>query len=67
MSSLCGEIVDTSLFVLIAFLGTMPANEMLPMILISILLKTGYEVIILPITCKVTKWVQKHEVIRNWR
>lgn len=67
VSSLCGEIVDTSLFVLIAFLGTMPANEMLPMILISILLKTGYEVIILPITCKVTKWVQKHEVIRNWR
>lgn len=65
VSSLCGEIVDTSLFVLIAFLGTMPATEMLPMILISIVLKTSYEVIILPLTCKITCWVQRHEITRR--
>ena len=61
MSSFYGEIVDTSLFVLIAFLGTMPTSEMLPMILINIIIKTGYEVIILPITCKITRWVHTHE------
>lgn len=65
VSSLCGEIVDTSLFVLIAFLGTMPAIEMFPMILISIVIKTSYEVIILPLTCKITCWVQRHETIRR--
>ena len=61
VSSLCGEIVDTSLFVLIAFLGTMPTSEMLPMILINIIVKTGYEAIILPVTCKITRWVHTHE------
>lgn len=61
MSSFYGEIVDTSLFVLIAFLGTMPTSEMLPMILINIIIKTGYEAIILPITCKITRWVHTHE------
>lgn len=61
ISSLFGETVDTSLFVIIAFTGTMLIDEMLYMILISIVLKTGYEVIILPVTYRIACWVQNHE------
>lgn len=60
-SSFAGSIVDTTAFVLIAFLGTMPANEMLPMIITSVLIKTGYEAIALPATVFVTKKVQDSE------
>lgn len=61
LSSLAGSIVDTTAFVFIAFLGAMPASEMCPMILTSIIIKTGYEVIALPLTVFVTKKVQASE------
>lgn len=61
LSSLAGSIVDTTAFVFIAFLGSMPAAEMWPMILTSIVIKTGYEVIALPLTVFVTKKVQASE------
>jgi uncharacterized integral membrane protein (TIGR00697 family) len=60
-SSVGGSIVDTTLFVTIAFTFTMPANEMLPMIGISVVLKTAYEMIVLPITRKVAEVVQTQE------
>lgn len=61
MSSVGGSVVDTSLFVVIAFTFIMPTNEMLPMIGISVVLKTAYELIVLPITCKVAKAVKTQE------
>lgn len=62
VSSIGGSIVDTSLFVIIAFTGSMPANEMVPMILISVVLKTVYEVIVLPLTILVAKKVEEYEI-----
>lgn len=61
LSSLAGESVDSTFFVFIAFSFAMPAVEMLPMICINILVKTLYELIILPVTCKITKIVKKEE------
>lgn len=61
ISSLAGEIVDTTLFVCIAFTFIVPANEMFPMIVISVILKTGYEVIILPITNVLVRKVESYE------
>jgi uncharacterized integral membrane protein (TIGR00697 family) len=60
-SSLGGSIVDSTLFVLIAFSFVIPANEMLPMILINVVIKTAYETAILPLTCLVVKKVKKQE------
>ena len=61
VSSLFGEIVDTTLFVLIAFTFIVPFNEMGGMIFISVILKTGYEIIILPVTTHIAKIVKKVE------
>lgn len=61
VSSFGGEIVDSSLFVIIAFIGTIPTSEIVPMILLNIFIKTCYEIIILPITVKVAKVIKKVE------
>lgn len=60
-SSAGGAIVDTTLFVLIAFAFTMPFEEMPAMIILSVVTKIAYELIILPVTCKVTQIIDKQE------
>lgn len=65
LSSVGGSLVDTTAFVMIAFLFTMPTKEMLPMILIGVAAKTVYEIAILPVTSRVLKIVQKQETIYN--
>lgn len=70
LSSLCGQVVDSTLFVIIAFLFDMPLLEIGPMIALNIVAKTGYELVILPITFKVTQHIQRKEqrfrkVIKN--
>ena len=62
-SSLAGQIVDSHLFVLIAFYGTMPVQELGAMICLNIFAKVGYEVVILPLTYRVTKEVYNRERI----
>ena len=61
LSSLGGECVDSTLFVMIAFLGTMPFSEIFPMIIMNIICKTGYEVIICPLTNIIMKKIKKLE------
>lgn len=61
VSSLFGNTVDTALFVIVAFLGTMPTSEMPGMVGIGIVLKTGYEACILPLTVLVTRKVKLAE------
>lgn len=61
LSSFCGQVVDSTLFVTIAFLFDMPLSEIVPMIVMNIIAKTGYEVVILPITFKVAKHIKNEE------
>lgn len=61
LSSLCGQVVDSTLFVTIAFLFDMPISEIVPMIALNIVAKTGYEVIILPITYRVAQYIRQKE------
>lgn len=61
LSSLGGECVDSILFVMIAFLGTMPFSEIFPMIIMNIICKTGYEVMICPLTNIIMKKIKKLE------
>ena len=62
LSSVGGETVDSLIFFPIAFWG-IGINEMLKLMAIQIVLKTMYEVIILPVTNLVVKAMKKHEGI----
>ena len=60
-SSVIGELVDSLIFLPIAFIGLMPLQTLVVMTITQVFIKTGYEIIILPITKKVVKWVKKIE------
>ncbi|MDE7152808.1 MAG: queuosine precursor transporter [Muribaculaceae bacterium] len=61
LSSLWGESVDSVIFFPIAFAGTFPWQTILSLIVTQALLKTGYEIIILPVTIRVVKRLKKSE------
>lgn len=63
VSTLAGESTDSIIFFPMAFGGTMPANELFKMMVVQIILKTLYEVVILPITIRVVAGVKKIEKI----
>ncbi|MCI8632505.1 MAG: queuosine precursor transporter [Lachnospiraceae bacterium] len=62
LSSFCGELVDSLVFLPLAFLGTMPVSTLVTMTILQVFLKTGYEIIVLPITHLVVKKVGKYEM-----
>ncbi|MDD4188130.1 MAG: queuosine precursor transporter [Bacilli bacterium] len=61
LSSLCGLIVDSSIFLPLAFLGVIPNKVLLTMMLSQVLIKISCEIILLPVTTLVVKKVDKHE------
>lgn len=61
LSSLAGEFVDSAIFLPLAFIGQMPFKTLVIMTITQVFLKTGYEVVILPVTRLVVKGVTKHE------
>lgn len=61
ISSVCGELIDSLIFLPIAFFGLMPITALITMTIMQVLIKTGYEVIILPITNIVVKKVSEYE------
>ena len=61
LSSVAGELVDSLIFLPLAFLGQMPIATLAVMTVMQVVIKTGYEVVILPITKLVVKKVSRHE------
>ena len=61
VSSLWGEGVDSVIFFPIAFGGILPWCEIAMLILTQTLLKTLYEILILPVTLKAVKLLRDHE------
>lgn len=59
VSTLVGESADSLLFFPIAFGGLIPANELIIMIGTQACLKSLYEVIILPITIRVVRYIKR--------
>lgn len=59
VSTLVGESADSMLFFPIAFGGLIPGNELLLMIGTQALLKSLYEVLILPVTIRVVRYIKK--------
>ena len=63
VSTLFGEGIDSILFITIAFTGIFPFKILAGMILTQVILKTAYEIIILPITWIVVKKIKQVEGI----
>lgn len=63
VSTLVGESADSSIFILIAFAGIFPIGVILTMIVTQTLIKTAYEILILPITVWVVGLVKRAEGI----
>lgn len=61
LSSLCGELVDSLIFLPIAFIGQMPLETLAMMTVMQVVIKTGYEVVVLPVTRFVVKKISAHE------
>lgn len=60
-STLVAQIVDTGLFVLIAFTGVVPNEVLLTIIVSNYLFKCGVEILFTPITYGLTKWLKQQE------
>ena len=61
VSSFFGELCDSLVFLPTAFLGQMPLKTLATMTVCQVLIKTGYEVVILPLTTLVVKKANKYE------
>jgi len=60
-STIVGEGADSMIFFSIAFSGIIPMQALLMLILTQTAMKTGYEIIALPLTNFLVKYVKKHE------
>lgn len=61
ISSLCGEVTDSLIFIPLAFIGTMPVKTMIVMGITQVLIKTSYELLILPVTNVIMKKISNYE------
>lgn len=61
MSTIFGETADSIIFFPLALGGVVPNNELPVLIVSQIVLKTLYEIVVLPITIQVVKFTKRHE------
>lgn len=61
ISTLWGESVDSAIFFPIAFAGVLSWQTIFTLMITQALLKTAYEIIILPVTLKVVKLLRDKE------
>lgn len=60
-STLIGQVVDTALFILIAFTGVVPNSLLWTLIVSNYLFKCGVEILFTPVTYAVTGWLKQQE------
>ncbi|GAT62194.1 queuosine precursor transporter [Paludibacter jiangxiensis] len=60
-STMVGEAADSAIFISIAFCGILTTYQLVMMMITQALLKTLYEIIILPITQRVVVYIKKKE------
>lgn len=61
LSTVTGESVDSLIFFPLALSGVVPADELPVLMLWQVVLKTVYEIIVLPLTIRVVKYLKHHE------
>ncbi len=60
-STLVGQVVDTGLFILIAFTGVVPNSLIWTLIVSNYLFKCGVEILFTPVTYWITGWLKQQE------
>ncbi|MDD5721325.1 MAG: queuosine precursor transporter [Candidatus Pacebacteria bacterium] len=60
-STLIGELIDSTLFISIAFLGVLPNSLLFTLIISNYIFKTAVEVLFTPATYKVVKFLKREE------
>ena len=61
LSTIAGESIDSLIFFPLALSGVVPTEELPKLMLIQVLLKTAYEILVLPLTIRVVKYVKEYE------
>lgn len=61
VSTLFGETADSLIFFPLALLGVVPLSEMPSLIISQVVLKTLYEMMALPVTIRVVRFMKRHE------
>lgn len=59
LSTMAGEGADSVIFFPLAFGGMMPVGELVKMIAVQVVLKTAYEIVILPVTVRVVAYIKR--------
>ncbi|GAB4229725.1 MAG: queuosine precursor transporter [Elainellaceae cyanobacterium] len=60
-STLIGQVIDTALFIAIAFTGVIPNSLLITLIVSNYLFKCGVEILFTPITYWITGWLKQQE------
>ena len=60
-STIFGESADSLIFFPLAFIGVIPLAELPILMFWQVVLKTAYEIVVLPLTIRVVQWVKAHE------
>ena len=66
MSTILGETADSLIFFPLALGGVVPNSELPVLIVSQIVLKTLYEIVVLPITIQVVKFTKRHEGVDEY-
>lgn len=66
VSSIIGEAADSLIFFPLALGGVIPTEALLPLMLWQVVLKTVYEIIVLPLTSRVIKRVKRFERVDTY-
>lgn len=60
-STVVGQLVDSGVFITVAFLGVLPADQVLWLVVAQWLFKVAYEAIATPLTYAVVGWLKRRE------
>ncbi len=60
-STACGELVDSSLFYMLAFYGIWPLEQVIAVAVSQYFLKTGWEVLATPLTYRIVNFLKRKE------
>lgn len=61
LSTIAGQLVDTTIFVVIAFAGVLPNASLLSVIFSGWLVKVVWEIVALPLTLPLIRWLKRSE------
>lgn len=65
-SSAVGSFIDTLVFSLLAFLGTMPWGVLVQLMVTVFLIKIATEILVSPLTLQVIRFIKKHEKLDTY-